>query len=261
MSSFFWSRLRRHRGESSIVESSPHPAMWSSAASSPVFSAHDSKSGCNHHADTNKRTQSAAHHEGLGRRGMPFKKTEFLTPRRQSMNSTVDPADHEPAFIWKDISPPVDSDQIGITVYFNSELLPDAKPYPDYMDSRSAGGISLPAYANSIRTTPMNSSSYSPTQSLQEDHERQAFLENAVREKMLGSGGALPLYNEVSGAVIVDQEGLPHFLSPQEEAQRKKSLKRAVEEKMKGLPRRTEFNWAQAPHGPTLPAYSPGRHG
>ncbi|PYH75576.1 hypothetical protein BO82DRAFT_20714 [Aspergillus uvarum CBS 121591] len=53
----------------------------------------------------------------------------------------------------------------------------------------------------------------------------------------------LPGYNDVSGSVIVDWNGYPHFLSPQEEVDRKLQLEAAVQERMLGLPRRTDFAW------------------
>ncbi|OJJ43961.1 hypothetical protein ASPZODRAFT_801256 [Penicilliopsis zonata CBS 506.65] len=72
---------------------------------------------------------------------------------------------------------------------------------------------------------------------------------------------SLPGYSDVSGAVVVDWNGLPRFLDPQEEQERKEALQRAVRERMLGLPRTTEFNWAQPCHGDHLPEYSAGRHG
>ncbi|RAL06843.1 uncharacterized protein BO97DRAFT_429872 [Aspergillus homomorphus CBS 101889] len=73
----------------------------------------------------------------------------------------------------------------------------------------------------------------------------------------------LPGYNDVSGSVIVDWNGYPHFLSPQEEQDRKLQLERAVEERMLGLPRRTDFAWERPCHqdhrqSPSLPRYTPG---
>ncbi|PLN79610.1 hypothetical protein BDW42DRAFT_186653 [Aspergillus taichungensis] len=67
----------------------------------------------------------------------------------------------------------------------------------------------------------------------------------------------LPGYNDVSGAVIVDWNGLPHFLSPQEEEDRKVQLERAVRERMLGHPIRTDFTWERPYQGPGLPQYSP----
>ncbi|GMG30874.1 hypothetical protein F9C07_9987 [Aspergillus flavus] len=68
---------------------------------------------------------------------------------------------------------------------------------------------------------------------------------------------ALPGYNSVSGSVVVDCNGLPYFLSPQEEQERNSKLQRAVQERMMGLRRETEFAWSQPCHGATLPRYSP----
>ncbi|KAF7595091.1 hypothetical protein BBP40_007295 [Aspergillus hancockii] len=67
---------------------------------------------------------------------------------------------------------------------------------------------------------------------------------------------ALPGYNAVSGAVIVDWNGLPYFLSPQEEQERKSKLERAVQERMLGLSRETDFAWSQPYQGAALPRYS-----
>lgn len=68
------------------------------------------------------------------------------------------------------------------------------------------------------------------------------------------SNSSLPGYNDVSGAVVVDADGYPRFLTPQEEEDRKDTLQRAVRERMMGLPRRTDFNW-EASDGPVLPRY------
>ncbi|OJJ86228.1 uncharacterized protein ASPGLDRAFT_45279 [Aspergillus glaucus CBS 516.65] len=68
-----------------------------------------------------------------------------------------------------------------------------------------------------------------------------------------------PRYNDISGAVIVDWDGSPRFLSPQEEQERQTALENAVREKMLGLPRKTEFAWARpdVSIGDGLPAYEP----
>ncbi|KAL4920838.1 hypothetical protein BDW62DRAFT_176326 [Aspergillus aurantiobrunneus] len=65
---------------------------------------------------------------------------------------------------------------------------------------------------------------------------------------------SLPGYNDVSGAVVVDVDGYPRFLTLQEERERKDALERAVRERMMGLPRRAEFSW-EASGGPVLPRY------
>lgn len=69
-----------------------------------------------------------------------------------------------------------------------------------------------------------------------------------------------PRYNDISGAVIIDWDGSPRFLSPQEEQERQTALENAVREKMLGLPRKTEFAWARPDVSieAGLPAYSPG---
>ncbi|EYE92089.1 uncharacterized protein EURHEDRAFT_415798 [Aspergillus ruber CBS 135680] len=68
-----------------------------------------------------------------------------------------------------------------------------------------------------------------------------------------------PRYNDISGAVIIDWDGSPRFLSPQEEQERQTALENAVREKMLGLPRKTEFAWARpdVSLGDMLPAYEP----
>jgi hypothetical protein len=79
-------------------------------------------------------------------------------------------------------------------------------------------------------------------------------------QKMLDSTSevsSLPGYNDVSGAVIVDWNGLPHFLSPQEELERNSRLQRAVEERMLGLTRQTDFEWERPCQGEVLPRYTP----
>ncbi|RAK71368.1 uncharacterized protein BO72DRAFT_17212 [Aspergillus fijiensis CBS 313.89] len=62
----------------------------------------------------------------------------------------------------------------------------------------------------------------------------------------------LPGYNDVSGSVIVDWDGYPHFLSPQEEVDRKLQLEAAVQERMLGLPGAHQQEGHYAP-----PRYTP----
>lgn len=62
-----------------------------------------------------------------------------------------------------------------------------------------------------------------------------------------------PSYNDVSGAVIINQDGKPHFLSPEEEVERRHRLQQAVREKMLGLPRMTKFEWYHRTSGTTGP--------
>lgn len=74
-----------------------------------------------------------------------------------------------------------------------------------------------------------------------------------------------PSYNDVSGAVIIDKNGKPHFLSPEEEVERQQRLEQTVREKMLGLPRTTTFEWHQGISGTAqavsdelqLPPYTP----
>ncbi|KAJ6150609.1 hypothetical protein N7471_001808 [Penicillium samsonianum] len=79
------------------------------------------------------------------------------------------------------------------------------------------------------------------------------------------SSASPPSYNDVSGAVIINQYGKPQFLSPEEEVERQHRLQQAVREKMLGLPRTTKFEWHQGTSGtsgtvseePPLPLYTP----
>ncbi|KAJ5200929.1 hypothetical protein N7449_005732 [Penicillium cf. viridicatum] len=59
-----------------------------------------------------------------------------------------------------------------------------------------------------------------------------------------------PAYNDVcGGAIIINQDGKPQFLSPEEEVERQHRLQQAVREKMLGLPRTTKFEWYQRASG------------
>lgn len=59
-----------------------------------------------------------------------------------------------------------------------------------------------------------------------------------------------PAYNDVCGGpVIINQDGEPQFLSPEEEVERQHRLQQAVHEKMLGLPRTTKFEWYQRKSG------------
>lgn len=74
----------------------------------------------------------------------------------------------------------------------------------------------------------------------------------------------LPVYNDVSGRVVVSPDGQPQFLTPQERAERQVLLQRAVQERMLGLPRQTNFSWAPVtsptrPEDEPLPRYEAGR--
>lgn len=66
-----------------------------------------------------------------------------------------------------------------------------------------------------------------------------------------------PSYNDVSGAVVIGADGKPHFLSAEEEVDRRLRLEQAIREKMLGLPRTTQFEWPQGTSTEQLPAYSP----
>ncbi|PYH91269.1 hypothetical protein BO71DRAFT_54636 [Aspergillus ellipticus CBS 707.79] len=85
---------------------------------------------------------------------------------------------------------------------------------------------------------------------------------DTARKQAVVPASSLPGYNDVSGAVVVDWDGLPHFLSPQEEEDRRLALQRAVQEKMLGLPRQTPFAWECSAAPPSarsvsLPKYEP----
>ncbi|KAJ5881433.1 uncharacterized protein N7529_000105 [Penicillium soppii] len=74
------------------------------------------------------------------------------------------------------------------------------------------------------------------------------------------SNAVPPSYNDVSGPVIIDQDGKPKFLSPEEEVERQRRLETVVREKMLGLPRTTTFEWHQgtsASEELQLPPYTP----
>lgn len=69
-----------------------------------------------------------------------------------------------------------------------------------------------------------------------------------------------PSYNDVSGPVVIDQDGKPQFLTPEQEVEREQRLQTAVREKMLGLPRTTTFEWHQGPSPAEdlqLPPYTP----
>jgi hypothetical protein len=76
----------------------------------------------------------------------------------------------------------------------------------------------------------------------------------------------LPLYSDVSVRVVVNPDGRPRFLTPQEKKERQASLQRAVQERMLGLSRQTNFSWAPMasptrPEDEPLPLYAAERDG
>ncbi|OJJ48922.1 hypothetical protein ASPZODRAFT_164515 [Penicilliopsis zonata CBS 506.65] len=71
-----------------------------------------------------------------------------------------------------------------------------------------------------------------------------------------GPANALPSYNDVSGATIVDWNGQSRHLSPEEEQERQITLQQAVRERMLGLPKTTDITWARPWSGTGLPPYS-----
>ena len=68
-----------------------------------------------------------------------------------------------------------------------------------------------------------------------------------------------PSYNDVSGPVVIDKDGKPQFLTPEQEVEREQRLQTAVREKMLGLPRTTTFEWHSGPSTEEiqLPPYTP----
>jgi hypothetical protein len=76
----------------------------------------------------------------------------------------------------------------------------------------------------------------------------------------------LPLYSDVSVRVVVNPDGRPRFMTPQEKEERQASLQRAVQERMLGLSRQTNFSWAPVasptrPEDEPLPLYEAERDG
>ncbi|KAJ5205169.1 hypothetical protein N7491_004207 [Penicillium cf. griseofulvum] len=66
-----------------------------------------------------------------------------------------------------------------------------------------------------------------------------------------------PSYNDVSGPVIIAQDGSPQYLSPEEEVERQHRLQQAVREKMLGLPRTTKFEWHRGTSGTSTSTSEP----
>ncbi|OJJ78076.1 hypothetical protein ASPBRDRAFT_191334 [Aspergillus brasiliensis CBS 101740] len=130
------------------------------------------------------------------------------------------------SFIWEDINPPAE--------YYLAEK-------------------------TTTTTPPSPPPTYTYFQQPQDKEQDPTMIDTTTKSIPVSS---LPGYNDVSGAVIVDYDGFPHFLSPQEEEERKMKLQRAVQEKMLGLPRQTSFEWerplsAGSSAAGWLPRYSP----
>ncbi|GIK05572.1 hypothetical protein Aspvir_009685 [Aspergillus viridinutans] len=243
-------RLHRRRDDNNIVEpSQPEvPKMRGSTTALPLLPTHNNTPGNNQHADAYKTEKSDA---VSGFHAQPANASNTDTdqsPRdtQAVIEPSVDPSDQEPAFIWRDIEPPADLNPPP--EFFNYELSPTEKDNPLYMETQrqtSEAGNPLPPSSRlpSAGTNAHFSAAH-------EERDGQSALARAVQAKPLGMSSTLPAYNDVSGAVIVNDEGLPHFLSPQEEEERQVLLRRAVEERMLGLPRRTNFTWGQS-HGPS----------
>ncbi|GAQ03164.1 hypothetical protein ALT_0485 [Aspergillus lentulus] len=243
--------LRRRRDDNNIVESSPHsevPKMRGAIQALPLLSTQNNNPENNRHADAYKAEKYDALCRLHAQPANASKSDPDQSPQdtQALIEPGVDPSDQEPAFTWQDVEPRTDFNPPSILEYFNYELSPTEKDNLLYMETQRQSS------ARSAGTIPQLST-------VPEARELRSALERAVQARMLGISTTLPPYNEVSGAVIVNQEGLPHFLSPQEEEERQVSLRRAVEERMLGLPRRTSFTWAQS-HGPSLPSYSPARY-
>ncbi|RAK90095.1 hypothetical protein BO79DRAFT_208409 [Aspergillus costaricaensis CBS 115574] len=139
------------------------------------------------------------------------------------------------SFIWEDINPPAE--------YYLADKSTSTPPSPP------------PTYTYSQQDQQQQS----PPQDKESDP---TMIDTTTRSIPVSS---LPGYNDVSGAVIVDYDGFPHFLSPQEEEERKMKLQRAVQEKMLGLPRQTSFEWERPLSAGSaagwLPRYSPAKRG
>ncbi|KAL2817348.1 hypothetical protein BJX63DRAFT_110150 [Aspergillus granulosus] len=135
----------------------------------------------------------------------------------------------ETQFLWEDIDPPAE--------------------YLSQIDTSSAYLYHQPplsSYSSAGSTTQETHTSPYPSVTMLDQSQR--------RLSSMHSNSSLPGYNDVSGAVVVDVDGYPRFLSPQEELDRKATLQRAVQERMMGLPRTTDFSW-QASGSPILPRY------
>lgn len=259
-------RRRRRRDDNNIVEPSPHPAVpkMRGMGSTPALPTQQLNSPENNrHADAYKTEKYDA---VAGYHTQPASASKIdpdqSPPDVQAfIERSVDPSDQEPAFTWQDIEPRtdlnLDLNPPPISEFFNYELSPAEKDNLLDMDAQRETPDQLPPSRDARSTATIAQAHLSTTP---EEQDRQSALERAVQARMLGIPSTLPSYNEVSGAVIVDNQGLPHFLSPQEEEERQASLRRAVEERMLGLPRRTNFTWAKASHGSSLPSYSSGRY-
>ncbi|PKX95370.1 uncharacterized protein P174DRAFT_439981 [Aspergillus novofumigatus IBT 16806] len=232
-------RRRRRRDDNNIVEPSPHPEvskMRGSTQALPLLSTQNINPENNRHADAYKTEKYDALCRLHAQPANASKTDADESPRdtHAFIEPGVDPSDQEPAFTWQDIEPRADPNPPPILEYFNYELSPTEKDNLLYMETQRQTSARSAGTIVHLSTVP-------------EARELRSALERAVQARMLG------------GAVIVNHEGLPHFLSPQEEEERQVSLRRAVEERMLGLPRRTTFTWAQS-HGPSLPSYSPERY-
>ncbi|PWY82683.1 hypothetical protein BO83DRAFT_375093 [Aspergillus eucalypticola CBS 122712] len=147
------------------------------------------------------------------------------------------PTEKETAsFIWEDINSPAE--------YYLADKSTSTPPSPP------------PTYTYSQQDHQQQQSSP------QDKESDPTMIDTTTRSIPVSS---LPGYNDVSGAVIVDYDGFPHFLSPQEEEERKMKLQRAVQEKMLGLPRQTSFEWERPLSAGSaagwLPRYSPAKRG
>ncbi|KAL4799969.1 hypothetical protein BDV19DRAFT_384807 [Aspergillus venezuelensis] len=144
-----------------------------------------------------------------------------------AFGSTVQEPQPEPQsqaqFIYEDISPPAGLEHLAST---------QTHPHPQ------TTSLSTSQLSSTISLHSQTPPSPDPTMHTQE------------------TSTSLPPYNDVSGSVVVDTEGYPRFLTPDEQQERESTLQKAVHERMMGLPRRTAFSW-EVQGGPVLPRYEP----
>ncbi|KAL2815397.1 hypothetical protein BDW59DRAFT_166802 [Aspergillus cavernicola] len=130
----------------------------------------------------------------------------------------------------------------------------EPQPQPQHPRNRDDAIINSPTTITNHFNTQANPALRTP------EPENQSTTTTLTTTIISSTESTLPSYDDVSGAVIVDAYGNPHFLTPQEERERQDTLQRAVHERMLGLPRRTEFSW-EASGGPVLPRYEAGAQG
>ncbi|PYI02902.1 hypothetical protein BO78DRAFT_472291 [Aspergillus sclerotiicarbonarius CBS 121057] len=151
-----------------------------------------------------------------------------VTSIPEPTSPTTQPTTTTTAFLWQDIDSPDQTTNYLLSVDDDDD-------------------DTLPSY---ITTTHLTSTTAPDTDTDTDPEKIPAMLTTTTKQPLHSHPNtpitSLPGYNDVSGAVIVDWDGLPHFLSPQEEEDRKMKLQRAVKEKMLGLPRCTDFEWERS---------------